>query len=83
MRVELFLVFVVTFAPCVVCSTSGGHLKWMFDATDGYAPYNTPFVPAILRGESVGDERVAVLSRTLNGNWAVDGLRIADGTLLL
>lgn len=65
---------------CVHCDVSGGHLKWMFDANKGYAPYNSPFVPAMLRGEQVGDERVAVLSKTLNGNWAVDGLRIADGT---
>ena len=81
MRVEslCLLVFVGALLPCVSCRVSGGHLKWMFDANDGYSPYNSPFVPAVLRGEHVGDERVAVLSKTLKGNWAVDGLRITDG----
>ena len=73
------LVLVGALLPCVLCRVSGGHLKWMFDAKNGYAPYNSPFVPAMLRGKDVGDERVAVLSKTANGNWAVDGLRIADG----
>ena len=63
----------------VDCRVTGGHLKWMFDANEGYSPYNSPFVPPILKGAAPGDERVAVMSRTVNGNWAVDGLSIANG----
>lgn len=65
------------------CRVTGGHLKWMFDANDGYSPYNSPFVPPILKGIAPGDERVAVLSRTANGNWAVDGLSIVNGQFVV
>lgn len=75
--------FVVTLygavLPCTYGRVSGGHLKWMFDAKSGYSPYNSTFVPAVLRGLRAGDERVAVLSKTVNGNWAVDGLKIENG----
>jgi len=61
-------------------NASDGHLKWMYNATDNYYPFNTPFAPAVLLGRVPGDERVATLSLN-NNSWTVSGLGIIDGTL--
>lgn len=58
---------------------AGGYLKWMFEAKDGYFPYDTSYAPAIMRGISPGDERVAVLSKNSKNNWVVNGLNIVTG----
>ena len=80
-RKATFLYCFVTVAS--LCSgqgkVEGGHLKWMYEAKNGFSPHDTPFAPAIFRGKSPGDDRVAVLSQTANGNWAVDGLSINSG----
>jgi hypothetical protein len=58
---------------------TGGHLKWMFQAKSGYAPYNSPFAPTILRGNAPGADRVVVLSQTQSDQFAVDALDIVSG----
>ena len=82
-RKATFLHWFVTMAT--LCAgqekVQGGHLKWMFEAKNGFSPHDTPFAPAIVRGKSPGDDRVAVLSQTANGNWAVDGLSIDSGAI--
>lgn len=60
---------------------TGGHLKWIFEAREGFSPYNSPYSPVIARGQKVGDERVAALSKDVDGKWVVNGLNINDGAI--
>lgn len=54
-------------------------MQWTYDAPDTFYPFDTPYPPAIVRGDVPGRERVVTLNIAENNQWQASALDIVSG----